>query len=50
MLGEGRFSQVYSATRGKSLNVALKVVEMATLEEDEDLFADFEACDWDGCF
>ena len=36
MLGEGRFSQVYSATRGKSLNVALKVVEMATLEEDEE--------------
>ena len=36
MLGEGRFSQVYSATRGKSLTVALKVVEMATLEEDEE--------------
>ena len=26
------------------------MAEPATLEEDEDLFADFEACDWDGCF
>ena len=35
MLGEGRFSQVFSATRG-SKSVALKVVDMATLEEDEE--------------
>jgi serine/threonine protein kinase len=35
MLGEGRFSQVFSATRGKQ-SVALKAVDMATLEEDEE--------------
>ena len=35
MLGEGRFSQVFSASRG-SKSVALKVVEMATLEDDEE--------------
>ena len=35
MLGEGRFSQVFSATRG-SKSVALKVIEMATLEDDEE--------------
>ena len=35
MLGEGRFSQVFSATRGKQ-SVALKAVDMGTLEEDEE--------------
>ena len=33
MLGEGRFSQVFAATRGKT-QVALKAVDMGTLEED----------------
>ena len=35
MLGEGRFSQVFAASRGKT-QVALKAVDMATLEEDEE--------------
>ena len=35
MLGEGRFSQVFAASRGK-VQVALKAVDMATLEEDEE--------------
>ena len=26
------------------------LAEPATLDEEENLFADFEACDWDGCF
>ena len=35
MLGEGRFSQVFAATRGKH-SVALKAMELATLEEEEE--------------
>ena len=35
MLGEGRFSQVFAATRGKN-HYALKAVDMGTLEEDEE--------------
>ena len=35
MLGEGRFSKVYSATKGR-MHVALKEMDMATLEEDEE--------------
>jgi len=35
MLGEGRFSQVFSATRAKQ-QYALKAVNIATLEEDEE--------------
>jgi len=35
MLGEGRFSQVFSATRAKQ-HFALKAVLMSTLEEDEE--------------
>jgi serine/threonine protein kinase len=35
MLGEGRFSQVFSATRDGA-NYALKAVDMTTLEEDEE--------------
>lgn len=35
MLGEGRFSQVFSAMRGKQ-SVALKAVDMGTLEEDDE--------------
>lgn len=26
------------------------LTESTTLDEDEDLFADFDTCDWDGCF
>ena len=35
MLGEGRFSKVFSATRGRA-HFALKEMDMATLEEDEE--------------
>ena len=35
MLGEGRFSQVYAATRG-GRSVALKVVDLSMLSEDEE--------------
>ena len=35
MLGEGRFSQVFSASRAKQ-HYALKAVHIATLEEDEE--------------